>query len=581
MSKIKNLSYLVLGNSLLSDNSDMITAKVQERPEVLNYVNLDLVNLVTPVDADKLEELLSQTNYDPIKSKHVVKGFRQGFSLGYMGKKHVKLTSPNLKLRVGLETELWNKMMKEVKEKRFAGPFDAIPFEYYIQSPVGLVPKDQGLNTRLIFHLSYPRKFEASTGPISVNANTPKNKCKVHYPDLDLAIKRCLEEGKNCFCGKSDAKAAFRNLPISSKYWKFLIMKARDLISKNWKFMVDKCLPFRSSISCTQFQAVSNAISHIVKVKSNNKINVNYLDDYIFISILKILCNGQVEMFLKICSEINFPVALEKTFWATQLITFLSFLIDTVNQIIGIPKEKVLHAVTMIESVMSNKNNKVTVLEIQKLCGFLNFLCRCIVPGTAFLTRLYALLPGGRNTTLKQHHHVQLTMETKLDLKIWLLFLNSGSAFYRPFIDFTNSRCAVELDWYTNAAKNVGKSGAGGHHGTQWFFYRWPQNFLLQKNPSIAFLELFALTVGVLLWLPQHRNARLVLFCDNESVCKMVSKQSSKCKNCMALIRLLVLQQLIYNTRVFAKHVRTELNGRADSISRMKFQHFIALRELQ
>ena len=31
--------------------------------------------------------------------------------------------------------------MKEVKAKRFAGPFKNIPFENYIQSPIGLVPK--------------------------------------------------------------------------------------------------------------------------------------------------------------------------------------------------------------------------------------------------------------------------------------------------------------------------------------------------------------------------------------------------------------------------------------------------------
>ena len=58
----------------------------------------------------------------------------------------------------GQETEiiLWNKVMKEVKEKRFAGPFKEIPFEHFIQSPIGLVPKDGGKYYRLIFHLSYP-----------------------------------------------------------------------------------------------------------------------------------------------------------------------------------------------------------------------------------------------------------------------------------------------------------------------------------------------------------------------------------------------------------------------------------------
>ena len=64
--------------------------------------------------------------------------------------------------------------MKEVKEERYAGPFEKIPFEHYIQSPIGLVPKDWGKDTRLIFHLSYPRD-----GKSSVNANTPSELCSV------------------------------------------------------------------------------------------------------------------------------------------------------------------------------------------------------------------------------------------------------------------------------------------------------------------------------------------------------------------------------------------------------------------
>ena len=80
--------------------------------------------------------------------------------------------------------------MKEVKEKRYAGPFEQIPFDNYIQSPIGLVPKDGGKDTRLIFHLSYPRD-----GSSSVNANTPTELCLVKYPDFNEAIKLCLKEG--------------------------------------------------------------------------------------------------------------------------------------------------------------------------------------------------------------------------------------------------------------------------------------------------------------------------------------------------------------------------------------------------
>ena len=104
---------------------------------------------------------------------------------------------------MGDEIDLWNKVMKEVKLKRYAGPFNEIPFEDdFIQSPIGLVPKDQGKDTRLIFHLSYPCLGKNST---SVNANTPKHLCSVTYPDFNQAIKMILstaQKSKFMFFGQ-------------------------------------------------------------------------------------------------------------------------------------------------------------------------------------------------------------------------------------------------------------------------------------------------------------------------------------------------------------------------------------------
>ena len=69
--------------------------------------------------------------------------------------------------------------MNEVKEKRYAGPFQKIPFTNYIQSPIGLVPKDGGEKDQTDFHLFYPRDTE-----ISVNYNTPMELKSVSYTDF-------------------------------------------------------------------------------------------------------------------------------------------------------------------------------------------------------------------------------------------------------------------------------------------------------------------------------------------------------------------------------------------------------------
>ena len=49
----------------------------------------------------------------------------------------------------------------------------------------------------------------------------------------------------------------------------------------------------------------------------------NYIDDFFFAALLAVLCNGQVEEFMRICKEINFLIAPEKTEWVMTVIVFL------------------------------------------------------------------------------------------------------------------------------------------------------------------------------------------------------------------------------------------------------------------
>ena len=218
----------------------------------MEAVNLDLENIVTPVDPDAFETLLIQSNYKEDKRRYLVEGFRKGFSLKYSGNlNNVKREAPNLKLGIGNKVELWNKVMKEVELGRYAGPFDNIPFEHYVQSPIGLVPKDKGTKTRLIFHLSYPKDGE------SVNSGIAYEDCTVKYPEFDEAVKLCLQEVVGCTLGKSDMSSAFRHIPMAKDQWWLLVMKATHPRTGKTMYFVDKCLPFGSSISCAIFQAIS------------------------------------------------------------------------------------------------------------------------------------------------------------------------------------------------------------------------------------------------------------------------------------------------------------------------------------
>ena len=246
--------------------------------------NDDLCCIVTPINVKVYEQLLRSSNYDPAEIDFLVDGFSNGFDIGYEGPKFRTDSAHNIPFKVGNRIEMWCKIMKEVKAGRYAGPFDEILYAAYIQSPIGLVPKAGG-QTRLIFHLSYNFK---KSGLKSVNFYTPKEKCSIHYNDLDNAVAasiNCRLQSQPVFCAKTDLKSAFRILPLKPSCFCWLVMKAYHPATGQLKFFVEKNLPFGSSISCSHFQRFSNSLRHIFEHQTGSwGSTVNYLDDYLFIS---------------------------------------------------------------------------------------------------------------------------------------------------------------------------------------------------------------------------------------------------------------------------------------------------------
>ena len=137
---------------------------------------------------------------------------------------------------------------------------------------------------------------------------------------------------------------------------------------------------------------------------------------------------------------------------------------------------------------------KVTVHQLQSICGFLNFLGRVIILGRAFTRRLYAPLQMSK-AKLKPHYHVRITNKMQADFKMWKAFLLDQTAFCRPFEDFNDRILAEDIDFAMDASKNS-TLGFGGHCGTNWMQAKWGR-FIETCNPSIQFLELYALNARV------------------------------------------------------------------------------------
>ena len=537
---------------------------------------------------DRFHQLLRDSNYDRGETEFLINGLRHGFSLGYEGQRNITLESDNIPFRgVGDALELWEKMMKETKLKRFAGPFskEQIPFEFYVQSPVGLVPKGEG-QTRLIFHLSY--EFGENRN-YSINGNTPKEKCSVKYKDLDFAVQACLkligcDSSAVIWFSKSDLKSAFHLLRIRPSDWPLLFMKVKSPEGEIVYFF-DKCLPFGASISCSHFQRFSNGLCHVFEFATKmHGLIPNYLDDFLFMALCRLRCNELMRIFLELCEELCIPVSVEKTEWASTLMIFLGILLDGMNKVMGIPEDKKSKALMQLKTMLDKKSARVH--QLQQLAGLLNFLNRAVVPVRAFTRRMYAKFSGftqigfggkvKHKVTLKPHHHVRLDSEFKQDCRMWVRFLElplNYLAVARPFVDLSSDKNAVNLQFFSDASLAETK-GFGCYFDKQFSMGTWEPNFIRQFKPSIAYLELYALCVAIFTWSNKLRNRRVIVACDNQAAVNMVNHSTSGCRNCMYLLRELTLRGLEFNFRVFARYLTSRANELADALSRGQMDRF-------
>ena len=124
------------------------------------------------------------------------------------------------------------------------GPFSEPHFENFRCSPLGIVPKKDPSEFRLIHHLSYPPGS-------SVKDFIPEDCSSVHYASINDAISVVKRKGAGCFMAKTDVKSAFRIIPISPDDFALLGMKWEN------SYYFDRCLPMGCSSSCAIFEVFS------------------------------------------------------------------------------------------------------------------------------------------------------------------------------------------------------------------------------------------------------------------------------------------------------------------------------------
>lgn len=506
--------------------------------------------VVTPVKVNVLGQFLE--GYDDHLKTFLYEGFKQGFKIQYQGPRQQRFCKNLLSVQQH-ENIVAEKLQKEVSLGRIAGPFNFLPFSNLQCSPIGIVPKKEINEFRLIHHLSYP-------DGASINNFIPDELCSVSYTTVDDAIKQIKKLGKNCLLAKTDIASAFRILPVHPDDHELLG------IQFNGDFYYDKCLPMGCSISCSIFETFSTALQWIACTKFGVPTMLHILDDFLFLGPPdSSICKLALHQFMSMCDVLGVPIKGEKTEGPSTTLIFLGIELDTVNMEARLPEEKIVKIQNALHSAKRRK--KMTLRELQSLIGLLNFACCVVVPGRAFLRRLIALTRG----VSKPHFRIRMNSQARLDLNAWCEFIdnfNGKSMFIND--DWQNSH---KLNLYTDAA---GRFGYGAVFGTKWFYGTW-EDLSLQQDYNITFKELFPIVIAVETWGQALANQSILFHSDNIAVVEIINKISSKDTSVMRLVRRLVLACLRHNILFQAEHIPGKINTLPDLLSRLQVQKFLGL----
>ena len=400
----------------------------------------------------------------------------------------------------------------------------------------------------MITNLSYPEGYSVNDGISDIFAS-------VEYSSIAEAVELILAAGPHPYLAKSDIAEAFRLLPVCPSQHHLLCMKWLD------KFYVDLCLPMGARSSCALFESFSSALQFLAE-KEGISIMTHYLDDFLFIGQSFDHCQRDLLTFQALCQLLKVPLSSEKTVGPSQVIDFLGYQFNTVEETILLPKDKVDKGLRIISSFLCRK--KCRLNELQSLIGFLNFACAVIVPGRAFLQRMYQATVN----VSKAYHSIRLTLEIKKDLELWRHFFlyHNGITLYREQL-FTSPE-VVHI--FSDASQSLGCAAILGPH---WFVAPWPSDWWRSQN--IVLLELIPIVLALEVWGNVLKNKVLLFHTDNMALVDILNRQKAKEPLVMLLVRGFVLNQLKFNVLIKAVHIPGHFNSHADALSRLQVQRFL------
>ena len=483
-----------------------------------------------------------------------------GVRIGYEALRNTATIHPNLSTATTDAQLVTADIVSELEKNRFIlyPDRESLP-THYTASLLGLTDKSDG-SKRRIHHLSYP-----AGNPEAINSGIPEHYGTIRFRGIEDAIRAVQELGRDCTLIKRDFESAFRHIPVSPI--------DAPLLGFHWQnqFYAESFLPFGLRTAPYVFNLFAEVFHWILEqqLQTQNISSriIHYLDDFLIALPPgpNNRLNHSTQMFSTLCSEVGLSIKTAKNEEGTA-VSFAGFILDTRSMVIRLPQKKLLKARQIVNKASACQS--LTLLDIQKLTGYLNFVSTVVPLGKTFLRRLYNMELYFPPQAAKYHRR-RISGEAKKDLKWW-----SNALMHPPERSIATRRREVIRCW-TDAASTRGLGGFYLTHGqarpeqNAAFSIAIPQS-LANGREHINTQEMRAVEQMLLYWGREWKGKSLLLHVDNRAVAHGISNMTIRGASMQVLRRCLLLTNE-YDIDLEAKWISTNDNALADALSRLEY----------
>ena len=336
-----------------------------------------------------------------------------GARIGYVGHRTAATIHSNLETAHSEPHLVTEDIAKELRKGRLElySSAESLPV-HYTASPLGLTDKADG-SKRRIHHLSYP-----PSDPTSINGGIPEHFGAITYSTIHDAIQAIHKYGKDCQLVKRDFESAFRHIPVSP----LDIL----LLGFHWNhnYYAERFLPFGLRTAPYLFNFFAEVFHWILceEFRKNGLTAevIHYLDDFLIVIPPTQNPTTHASIFATLCRTVGLSIKEAKN-EEGKVASFGGVELDTKAMVVRLPMKKLEKARWIVHTAA--QMSSLSLHDLQRITGYLNFVAIVVPLGRTFLRRLYNMelyFPTeGRNRRRR------LSREAVRDIRWWSQLLSS------------------------------------------------------------------------------------------------------------------------------------------------------------